>query len=594
MSYPIPRDAFDDRLAIVGTAGSGKTYLALGAIEHLLARKARVICIDPLGVMWGLRLCEDGKTASPFQPVIFGGAHGDLPVTEHAGALIGEAVATSRDSCIIDLSQIGTKAGERRFMLAFLTALYRHTDKEPVHLIVDEADMFAPQKLLDKDGDAARLLGMMETVVRRGRVRGFVPWLITQRPAVLSKDVLSQADGVIALKLTASQDRKAIGAWVESTADQGQWKEIDGKLPAFQRGHGIVWIPGRGILREAEFPPKATFDSSRTPKRGEKQHAAELKPIDLGALKERLAAVEAEAKANDPRSLKAEIARLKAEVARKPAPISSSSSAAAKSDAAALRDREAAFNAGIRQGRSEGYPEGWTAGAKRGFSDGVKASLVLSDAILAEAAAMIAQARKVMRPRFEGLTYQAPDAPKKVPERAGPAMKYAPIERQPPGQKVQNYGPGRSDGSLPPGERAVLIAAAQFGGIAREQLTVLTGYKRSSRDAYIQRLREKGYVELQGSVIAVTDAGANALPQDYEPLPTGTDLQAYWLGRLPEGERKILQVLIGAYPNGVSRAEIDNATGYKRSSRDAYLKRMKAKRLWTPDGGKIRASEALF
>ncbi len=95
MSYPIPTDAFDDRLAIVGTAGSGKTYLALGAVEHLFARKARVIAIDPLGVMWGLRLCADGKTPSPFQPVIFGGAHGDLPINEHAGALIGQAIATS-------------------------------------------------------------------------------------------------------------------------------------------------------------------------------------------------------------------------------------------------------------------------------------------------------------------------------------------------------------------------------------------------------------------------------------------------------------------------------------------------------------------
>ena len=34
--YPIPGEAFDDRLAIFGTAGSGKTYLTLGAIARLL------------------------------------------------------------------------------------------------------------------------------------------------------------------------------------------------------------------------------------------------------------------------------------------------------------------------------------------------------------------------------------------------------------------------------------------------------------------------------------------------------------------------------------------------------------------------------
>lgn len=314
MQYPIPKEALDDRLAFVGTAGSGKTYNAGSGVEMLLARKARVVIIDPLGVWWGLRLRPDGKSESPYDVVIFGGPHGDIAINEHAGALIGETVAAMAESCIIDLSQIGTKAGERRFMLAFLTALYRKTTGEPLHLIVDEADMFAPQRLLDKDGEAAKLLGMMETVVRRGRVRGFIPWLITQRPAVLSKDVLSQADGMIAFKLTASQDRAAIGAWIEGQADQQEGKAILASLPGMQRGQGVVWIPSRGILETASFPEKHTFDSSRTPKRGETMRKTELKPLDIGKLKERLSTIEAEAKANDPNALKAEIAKLKKEL----------------------------------------------------------------------------------------------------------------------------------------------------------------------------------------------------------------------------------------------------------------------------------------
>ena len=58
--------------------------------------------------------------------------------------------------------------------------------------------------------------------------------------------------------------------------------------------------------------------------------------------------------------------------------------------------------------------------------------------------------------------------------------------RQPPAMRRAS-----SNGSaepLPKGERACLIAMAQHpDGVTREQLTVLTGYKRSSRDAYIQR-----------------------------------------------------------------------------------------------------------
>lgn len=319
MKHPLPDAALDDRLFFGGTAGSGKTYNAMSAVERLLARKARVVIPDPLGVWWGLRLKSDGQQPSGFDVVIFGGPHGDLPLTEHAGALIGETVAGMKESCILDLSQLGTKAAERRFMLAFLTALYRNVQGEPLHVVFDEADMWAPQRLLDKEGEAAKLLGMMETVVRRGRVKGFVPWLISQRPAVVNKDVLSQVDGIVAFKLTGTHDRDAIGDWVEGQADKAAWRPIFAQLATMSQGQGVIWIPARGILETAQFPVKQTFDSSRTPKRGETVKKAALKPLDLGALKERLSKVDAEVKANDPAALKAEIARLKGDLAKKPA-----------------------------------------------------------------------------------------------------------------------------------------------------------------------------------------------------------------------------------------------------------------------------------
>jgi hypothetical protein len=319
-NLPIPAAALDDRLAFVGTAGSGKTYAAGTAAERLLHEKKRVGIIDPLGVWYGLRLLADGVTPSNWPVVIFGGPHGDLPINDRAGALIGETVATMKESWIIDLSELGTKAAERRFMLPFLEALYRKTSGDPLHTLFDEADMWAPQKLMDKEGDAAKLLGMMETICRRGRVKGFIPWLITQRPAVLSKDVLSQADGLIAMKLVSSQDRDALGAWIEGQADRAQQRDLLAMLPQLTVGKAVVWLPGHGVLEQRQFPAKVTFDSSRTPKRGEKRVARELKPLDVGALRGRIEKVQVEADANDPKKLKAKIAELQREVARKPAP----------------------------------------------------------------------------------------------------------------------------------------------------------------------------------------------------------------------------------------------------------------------------------
>jgi uncharacterized protein len=339
MTFPIPNAALDDRHGFIGTSGSGKTYNASGAVERLLHRRARVVIVDPLGVWWGLRLLADGKTASQFDVAIFGGPRGDLPLNEHAGALIGETAATMAESCIIDLRELGSKAAERRFMTAFLETIYRKAGGEPFHLVVDEADLFAPQK--PSSGDEV-LLGLMENIVRRGRVKGFIPWLISQRPAVLNKNVLSQVDGLIAFKLTSTQDRDALDAWIEGQADKAKGKEIKDALPTMKIGEGVVWLPGHGILQTKQFPRKETFDSSRAPKRGEKAtRTAALKPLDLGALKTKLATVEAAERANDPRALRSEINRLNKELLHHERKPTMDPEAIKKAEAVAYRRGEA-------------------------------------------------------------------------------------------------------------------------------------------------------------------------------------------------------------------------------------------------------------
>jgi uncharacterized protein len=354
--HPIPDIALDDRLGFVGTAGSGKTYNASACVERLLDTGARVVIIDPLDVWWGLRLIADGSAPSRYAMPIFGGARADLPINEHSGALVGETVAGMAESCIVSLGSFATKAAERRFMLAFLDAIYRKANGEPVHLIFDEADLWAPQKTSEP-----MLQSRMEEICRRGRIKGLIPWLITQRPAVISKDVLSQVDGLIAFKLTSSQDRDALEGWIEGQADRQQWKDIRAELPTLQQGHGVIWLPGRGVLTTAAFPPKRTFDSSRTPKRGEKARARTLKPLDLGALKEKLATVEAEVKANDPASLKGEIARLKADLQK--AQNNAPQNIPADPHALAAAEQRGYAN-GWKLGRAEGQHQGYIEATK--------------------------------------------------------------------------------------------------------------------------------------------------------------------------------------------------------------------------------------
>jgi len=179
------------------------------------------------------------------------------------------------------VSELGSAAVRRAFMTAFTEALY-DSNTEPLHLVLDEADLWAPQRV---PPDGYDLLGRVEEIVRRGRMRGFVPWLITQRPAVLHKDVLSQADILLSMKLTSSQDRAALGRWIEGQADHTEGRRILAALPRLARGEGWVWAPSDRVLAQVAFPRIRSFDSSAAPRRPERVRASGPRPpVDVPAL----------------------------------------------------------------------------------------------------------------------------------------------------------------------------------------------------------------------------------------------------------------------------------------------------------------------
>lgn len=315
MKQILPEQALKQHIAVVGKTGSGKTYTAKGIVEQLLAALKQVCIVDPTGAWYGLRSSENGKKAG-FPVMIFGGHHGDAALPPLSGHACAELVTTTGVSCIFDTSSMSV--GERtRWAIDFFGGLYRLI-KKPLHLVIDEAHMFAPQGSMP-DPQVGMMLHAVNTLASGGRSRGVRLMAITQRPAKLHKDTLTCCDTLIAMRLIAPQDRKAVEEWIMGMGDPKKGKDVLDSLAQLKRGEGWVWYPEGGVLERTTFPKITTFDSSATPDDGEAAATPKtLAEIDLSGITAAMQQAVETAKANDPAELRKRIKELERQVAEKP------------------------------------------------------------------------------------------------------------------------------------------------------------------------------------------------------------------------------------------------------------------------------------
>lgn len=289
MTLPFPYEALDQHLAILGKTGAGKSFTSRVCVEWLLEHNRRVCIIDPTGVHWGVRLNADGKKSSGHQVVIFGGDHGDVELRADAGGKLAEIVGRTDIRCIIDVLSLSV-SDRQRFFADFAEALMRH-NRQPLHLIIDECHQFMPQSGAAGGGHRPRMLHAANDLVAGGRSRGLRIMLLSQRPAKVHKDSLTQVETLIAMKMIAPQDRKAVEAWIGEWADPAEGKEIIRGLPSLNVGTGWVWAPEHAFLEKIAFPRIRTFDSMKAPGIGEDiATPGALKDVDLDAITAQLTA----------------------------------------------------------------------------------------------------------------------------------------------------------------------------------------------------------------------------------------------------------------------------------------------------------------
>lgn len=299
--FALPVDVAGEAIAILAKRGAGKTNTGRVLVEELAAAHVQTVVLDPVSSWWGLRSSADGKGEGLPVPIL-GGAHGDVPLQPTAGALLADVVVDTGQSIVLDLSDF-SKGDQRRFVTDFAERLYQRKARERqlLHLVLEESDEFVPQRV--NAGDA-RMVGSIEQLVRRGRGRGIGLTMITQRSASLNKAVLTQADVLIAMRTTGPQDKKAIEAWVEKQDVDGA-DDVVPSLAGLETGEAWIWNPERGVLKRTQIRLARTFDSSKTPKAGERRvEPQRTAAIDLTKLGAEIEATAERAKASDPTELR--------------------------------------------------------------------------------------------------------------------------------------------------------------------------------------------------------------------------------------------------------------------------------------------------
>lgn len=530
--FTLPIEAVTETFGILAKRGVGKTYTASVLIEEMLKAGLPVCVIDPIGVWWGLRAAADG--ISPGMAIaVLGGEHGDLPLTEDMGASVAQLVIEQRVPVVIDLS-LFHKTQMVRFMTAFAEKLY-HSNREALHLVLDEADMFAPQNVF-KGGE--KLLGAIENIVRRGRARGLGITLITQRPAVLNKNVLTQIEVLVALRTVAPQDRDAVDQWVKQNATAEQRADFMESLSSLPIGTAWFWSPGwLDIFQKVQVRQRETFDSSRTPKVGEvKTVPRTLADINLSGLQAQLADSLKEAAKTDPKLLQQRVNQLERALAEKP------KATVERVEVSVISDDQLQRLESIAQ-----------------------EAIAKGEELLTFGREIMALIGKTQKP--VSMPIRQPVALVPVPNKGIVSSRTNKLDA-PDGFEALDGSGETLDLGFGPLKILQKLAAIYPIKVTKVQIGNLCDYTASGGTFgnYWGTLKRNGLVIEQNGEAAITQAGFDYLGIPPRDIPAdSTELIAMWYSVLGAGERRLLETLLNAYPDAMSKEALGEATGYTAS-----------------------------
>lgn len=578
----LPSNAVTQKLGFIGVSGSGKTYGASKLAELFWSINAQFVVLDPVGVWYGMRLAQDGKSAGIPIPV-FGGLHGDIPLEPTSGFLIADLIVDRGISAVIDVSQFESDSAKARFSSDFAERLFFRKKAAPsaIHVFLEECQEFVPQNPMKGE---EMMLHRFHRLQKLGRNFGIGTSLITQRPQETSKKALNQAQNLFVFRLTGSQERKAIESWIE---DKGLDQNLVAALPKIETGHAHFWSPAWMKMSEmVHILPKRTFDASATPEVGIKSVVRHLAPVDIERIKVDMAATIEKAEAENPAALKRKIAELQRHkcpvVTQNPTKVERIEvpTVGKKAIADVLR-----FEASLRKMIRE---------IKTHYASAEANATTFEKAI----DKLMAEIQKINHPLLKAEANpigRIMDFPVHISQR--PVMRVSTATVPAMLKELQ-------DGGMTGPELRILNALAWCESIKiwtapNELLAFLSGYSNYRSTGYTNPrgyLKAKGLIDYGTDGVQLKEAGRALAEAPTTPLTTEALHQAV-LTKLDGPERKLLAPLLAAYPGELSNEDLCAAGGYTNVRSTGYTNprgRLRSFGLIEYNSTGVRARSILF
>jgi hypothetical protein len=328
------------RLLITADSGGGKSWLARVLFEQAFG-KLQIIIIDPEGEFASLR---------EKYPFVLAGKGGDTPVDLRSAGMLAHRLLKLRVSAICDLYEM--KSDQRHIWVRdFFNALIEAPKdlRVPLLLGVDEFHIFAPEK---GQGESEAKQASID-IATRGRKRGICLAGITQRLAMLDKNVTSQLQNRL-VGPTFEEVNIKTAVRLLGIVPGKEEREFHSQIQLLEPGN--FFALGRAISRERILIKVREVETAH-PKAFEK-HTAPVPPTPekIKGLLPQLADLpqEAEQKARTEAEFKREIRELKQQLkaAEKHAPKPIASAAPARSSDPAqkqiIRQLRAALEAALK------------------------------------------------------------------------------------------------------------------------------------------------------------------------------------------------------------------------------------------------------